>query len=49
MRYFFGTAILLAFSSLPVSFAFQEKANATARSWLAFAQKPKGWASARHP
>src|SRR5262245_58622098 len=27
MRYFFGTAILLAFSSLPVSFAFQEKAN----------------------
>ena len=27
MRYFFGTAILLAFSSLPVSLAFQEKAN----------------------
>jgi uncharacterized protein (TIGR03067 family) len=25
MRYFFGTAILLAFSSLPILFAFQEK------------------------
>src|SRR5262249_48407903 len=28
MRYFFGTAILLACSSLPRLFAFQEKANA---------------------
>ena len=27
MRYFFGTAILLAFSSLPMLFAFQEKAK----------------------
>ena len=27
MRYFFGTAILLAFSSLPMVFAFQEKAK----------------------
>jgi uncharacterized protein (TIGR03067 family) len=27
MRYFFGMAILLAFSSLPVLFAFQEKAK----------------------
>jgi uncharacterized protein (TIGR03067 family) len=27
MRYFFGTAIILAFSSLPISFAFQEKAK----------------------
>jgi len=27
MRYFFGTAILLAFSSLPILFGFQEKAK----------------------